>query len=987
MRVGSAVVALVLLIQGLVMAPSIAAPDPSMTWAQRELVLKAYEGTSTLQSLDFTFTGSLTAPGVNINGNLREVASVDMGSPVVRPGGHATIRMTINLPSQAKDSYVGDLQLTANGRPVAKPLRVEVRTTRGDAQTIPDSPSSPSPDRIGDWLGQSVVVDQLIVGTAGGVADPDSVIRDIAQQHGGQIVGSVPGYGMYELRIPGASVASLNPIRDAIAGRPDISLSTHTILTSADAFTNDDVWKPTPTENHAHNWNLKQIDAPSAWDKSTGAGVNVGVIDSGFYNDHEDLKANISSTTVLSSDGDRTHGTHVAGTICATGNNNTGVVGVAHNCRLTLAGLDLNVDGATITRVMQAITYMGDKAPSVVNASFGFSTDFDCTTALPAGQADQYHEFMSYRRKVLPILKHYSAVLWVFSGGNDGVPAECSAFGGLGDTPDLDNVVSVAASTVGASQAHYSNYGKGITVAAPGGEMSQDREQVIDGIWSTYSGECTWANFFANLLNPCPSTYNYYAGTSMAAPHVTGTAALAFSGRTMSPAEVKSCLIAGAEAGGLKVPGQDYFIINASKTVDCSTGNLPEPPEARGLTGVKALAASNYTAYALKHDGTVWAWGLNDQGQLGDGSTNNSSIPVKAQGLSSVVSISTSGSNAYAIKADGTVWTWGDGNYDAGFGPNILIPTQVPGLSDAAAITAGDLPHVLKKDGTVWTWGSAWSGQLGNGKDRGSDTPVQATGLTGVTQVSASWGSVYALKDDGTVWAWGGPYYDFMNHGQLGLGSIATANVPMQIAGLTDVSSLDTELMSAYAVKTDGTVWSWGYNPYGQLGNGSQSNSNLPAPIPGLVGVSKVTAVGNGSVFALAENGTVKGWGSYPRYYGLLGDGTDLGSLIPIDIPALSAIEAIEHGTNNAFAVRSDGTVWAWGVNSYTDLGIGSASNALTPTQVGTLNNVVRVTVGAANSSYALTSDGTVWAWGFNNNGQLGNGTTTDSALPVAVGR
>ena len=196
------------------------------------------------------------------------------------------------------------------------------------------------------------------------------------------------------------------------------------------------------------------------------------------------------------------------------------------------------------------------------------------------------------------------------------------------------------------------------------------------------------------------------------------------------------------------------------------------------------IAGGRVHAIALKSDGTVWAWGYNAYGQLGDGTTAWSRpTPVQVSGLSGVTAIAAGGYHTIALKSDGTVWTWGaNGNGQLGDGTTTerKTPVQVSGLSSVTAIAAGSSHTIaLKSDGTVWTWGANGSGQLGDGTNTERTTPVQVSGLSGVTAISGGESHTITLKSDGTVWTWGANA-----SGQLGDGTYTSRTTPLQVKDL-----------------------------------------------------------------------------------------------------------------------------------------------------------------------------------------------------------
>lgn len=406
------------------------------------------------------------------------------------------------------------------------------------------------------------------------------------------------------------------------------------------------------------------------------------------------------------------------------------------------------------------------------------------------------------------------------------------------------------------------------------------------------------------------------------------------------------------------------------------------PVQASGLTGVVAVAAGDGRTFALKADGTVWAWGANTYGELGDGTTTQRTTPVLLTGLTGVAKLSTSlnGSITLARKSNGTLWAWGS-NYYGQLGDGTTItrttPVQVVGLNDAVDVGVGAIfAGAVKSDGTVVTWGDGYSGQLGAGASIRTRA-VQVSTLTTVASVAAEAERyTVALKTDGTVWSWG-------NNQNATLGDGTTTSRPSagQVSGLTGVVKVAAGAWNAVALKSNGTVWTWGDNYYGQLGDGTTTTRSIPVQTTGLSGVVAVAA-NTGATFALKSNGTV--WGLGFNSYAQLGDGTFTNRSVPVQA-GVSGIVALAAGSNHMLALKNDGTVWTWGLDTSGQLGDGNTTGQRsTPVAVNGLTGVVAVGAGAVHS-LALKSDGTVWAWGFNNVGQLGNNSTTTSATPVQV--
>ncbi|HET6382600.1 MAG TPA: hypothetical protein VFJ58_04340 [Armatimonadota bacterium] len=355
--------------------------------------------------------------------------------------------------------------------------------------------------------------------------------------------------------------------------------------------------------------------------------------------------------------------------------------------------------------------------------------------------------------------------------------------------------------------------------------------------------------------------------------------------------------------------------------------------------------------------GTVWAWGDNYYGELGNAPTPtaNSSVPVGVSGLSGVTAIAAGGAFSIALKTNGTVWAWGGDTYGEqgnGSAADSGVPVEVNGLSGVAAIAAGGNDGLaLETDGTVRAWGHNDSGQLGNGTTINSSMPVEVSGLSGVTAITAGGAFSLALKTDGTVWAWGDNY-----NGELGNGTTVNSSVPVEVSGLSGVTTIAAGGGFSLALKTDGSVWAWGYNIYGELGNGSTTDSSVPVEVSGLSGVT-VIAAGGGFSLALKTDGSVWAWGY--NGYGELGNGSTLFNItVPVEVSGLSSVTAVTGGTYHSLALKSDGTVWAWGNNQSGQLGNGTTTNSSIPVEVSGLSGVTAIAAGGA-FSLAMVGDTT----------------------------
>ena len=443
---------------------------------------------------------------------------------------------------------------------------------------------------------------------------------------------------------------------------------------------------------------------------------------------------------------------------------------------------------------------------------------------------------------------------------------------------------------------------------------------------------------------------------------------------------------------------------------DGTTTQRLTPVQVSGLgpgSGVIAIAAASEAGHvlALKSNGAVVAWGNNAAGQLGDGTTTQQASPVAVSGLgagSGVTALATGGAYSLALKSDGSVLSWGSNSLgqlgDGTFTPARFTPVPVSGLgpgSGVIAITAGGAASMaLKSDGTALSWGSNSNGQLGSDAANAccSATPLLVTGLAGGTRLAAGNNHALAVTSSGGVLSWGQN-----GAGQLGKNSIDANPFPTGTFGGTVASAPLTSGGSNFslALKSDGTVRSWGSNTTGQLGDGFLDNTldgtavqvRSSAGTGFLTGITAIAA-GNTHSVALQSDGTVWTWGNNAN--GQIGDGTNTTRLLPVQVSGFgpgSGVVAVSAGNNHNLALKLDGSVWAWGGNVVGQLGDGTTTPGFTPVPVsgfGIGSGVVAIAAGNF-YSLAMKADGTVWAWGPNLSGQLGDGTLLQKLTPVQV--
>lgn len=357
------------------------------------------------------------------------------------------------------------------------------------------------------------------------------------------------------------------------------------------------------------------------------------------------------------------------------------------------------------------------------------------------------------------------------------------------------------------------------------------------------------------------------------------------------------------------------------------------------------------------------AWGSNSSGSLGLGNTTDYSSPKQVGSNTGWTKVDAVDSGtSYAIYSDGTLWAWGYNDQgQLGFGnrTNYSSPKQVGALTNWSTISGGlnSYAVAIKTDGTIWSWGQNSFGQLGLNNTTRYSSPKQIGSLTNWARVSCGSGHTLAVKTDGTLWAWGynNSAYGAPYGGQLGLGNFNNYSSPKQVGVLTDWLSTSCGLYHTLAVKTNGTLWAWGMNSNGSFGNlgclglGNNTSYNSPKQVGSLTDWSS-TSNGYYNSFGIKINGTIWSWGE--GYMGSLGLNNRTYYSSPKQIGALTSWSMISAGSRSSAAIRTTGSLWVWGSNSSGQLGLGNVTPYSSPKQVGSLTTWLTISTG--NTSIAL---------------------------------
>lgn len=832
----------------------------------------------------------------------------------------------------------------------------------------------------------------------------------------------------------------------------------------------------------------------AAFQQSTGEGVVIALIDTAVDITHNQLNGHLvdgwdfvnDQTLVFDPNSSITenHGTHVAGIIAKSAPN------------AQIMPLKVFENGSAYTSdILEAIEYAEENGATIVNCSWGCADD----------------------NLILKEVIENSNMFFVAAAGNNRMNIDEKGI--YPAAYNLDNVISVGAINDDGGLSYFSNYG------------------------TTNVNITAWGREVESLL-PNNKT-GAMTGTSMAAGFITGAAALARANgtenlkeRLMNTADKLSCLANKTTSGNM---------VNFNNAVNNITGSslVITPAEDFDVLGYQRTPQENWELFSsldniqvssgethsmsLKSNDTVWAWGDNYDGTLGDGTNVDSLVPVQVVGLTDVKQIVASHYHSYALKNDGTVWTWGENDI---FGIYSNVPMQISGLSDVKKIAASNyifaaifnnnsmttwdcitafdsasLSNIMDVTvgldyclavttvGTVYAWGRNGYGQLGLGHTNNVTTPTLIPSLTNITSVSSYNRSSLAIRSDKRVFSWGSNI-----NGQLGLGDTVDKISPVMINSLANVNSVSSGARHSLAITEDGNLWTWGLNVQGQLGDGTMINKSLPVRALKFSPVNKAISIsaGDNHSLVISEESFIYSFGS--NYYGELGNGTTINNPIPgqvsggldyLDVHPINEGELIHSslvtptetnqfsftpaedtyytiklyadfpihvylrmlsgggediidagdnsingsieffdnlyssseyrvevtsvgseigdysliyqkatkeysnvavGSYHTLALSNDGTVWAWGNNQYGQLGRNNKINSNVPAQVlqsenGIITPITNVSNIAAGQlcSFAVKADGTVWAWGCNVYGQLGDGTTVDKSVAIKI--
>ena len=411
-----------------------------------------------------------------------------------------------------------------------------------------------------------------------------------------------------------------------------------------------------------------------------------------------------------------------------------------------------------------------------------------------------------------------------------------------------------------------------------------------------------------------------------------------------------------------------------------NTASSNSPVQVGTATNWEQVSVGGIHSVAIRRDGTLWSWGGNINGQLGNGTLTSTIVPGQIGVATDWVYVDASSNHSVAIRRDGSAWAWGR-NFEAQIGNgnlvNELSPLRInqPG-EDWRQIHAGSSHSLaMQAEGSLIAWGdgSGYSGKSGR-------QLVRAVGPVAVTQVSSRSSHTLITRGDGSLWAFGSAL-----NGQIGNNTTISQDL-IRIGSLTNWQSVEAGQAHSGGLQQNGSLWMWGGNSQGQIGDGTTLSQLIPTAVA-VGSIWRELSVGSFHNLAIRNDGTLWAWGGNSN--GGLGDGGTTNRSSPIQIGSENTWAKVAGSNFYSLALKSDGSLWATGANSSGQLGLGDAIQRTLFTRVGTDTDwaqIVASPTSGATAAFAIKTNGSLWAWGSGSSGQLGLGNMTSRNVPTRVG-